>query len=175
MSRQQARRKKQEEKAQRKKAKEEKAKAEQEAKEKGEAVTEEGKKDEKEEDHSADQGIKEPEKEPIKIKRNAEPDPDPDPAPDAEPALMKETSGLAHLRRRRVKSHCMNIRALDALHTLPFSHILGFCCPIPMIPAAFYIPLSIYLQHNSSTSIRRRNSESFCTVTATQSWKLLFA
>ncbi|CAD6581507.1 MAG: hypothetical protein ASARMPREDX12_001936 [Alectoria sarmentosa] len=100
LSRQQARRKKQEEKAQRKKAKEEKEKAEQEAKEKGEAVPDEGMKDEKEEVHSVDHGIKEPEKEPIKMKRNAEPDPDPQ--PDPEPELMKESSGLAHLRHRQM-------------------------------------------------------------------------
>lgn len=78
--------------------KEEKQKAEQEAKDKGEVVPDEGKKDKKGEDHSADQAIREPEKEPIKHKRNAEPKPDPQSDPDLE--LMKESSGLAHLRHR---------------------------------------------------------------------------
>lgn len=102
LDRQQARRKKQEEKAQRKKAKEDKEKAGQDAKDKGNAVLNERKEEETEKDLSADHGIKELEKEPIKVKRNAEPDPDPDLEPDLEPGLMKETSGLAHLRRRQM-------------------------------------------------------------------------
>ena len=104
LSRQQARRKKQEEKAQRQKAKEEKEKADLEAKGKSEAVPDEGKKDEKEEPHFADQGVKEPEKEPAKTKRNGDsnPDPDFDPEPEPEPELMQESSGLAHLRHRKL-------------------------------------------------------------------------
>lgn len=101
LDRQQARRKKQEEKAQRKKVKEDKEKAEQDAKGNGNAVLNERKEKENGKGHSADHGIEELEKEPIKVKRNAEADPDPDFEPDLEPGLMKETSGLAHLRRRQ--------------------------------------------------------------------------
>ena len=89
---------------QKKKAKEEKEKAEQEAKEKGDAIPDERMTDDKGEDHSADQAVKDPEKASIKVKRNAEPDPDPDPNPEPDPEseLMKESSGLEHLRRRKL-------------------------------------------------------------------------
>ena len=46
-----------------------------------------------------DHGIKEPEKEPIKVKRDAELEPEPD-LEDELPLLEKESSGLKHLRRR---------------------------------------------------------------------------
>lgn len=49
-----------------------------------------------------DHGIKEPEKEPHKLKRDPEADTDPDPDLDNEPVLEIESSGLAHLRRRRL-------------------------------------------------------------------------
>lgn len=52
-----------------------------------------------EEKPHGDQGIKEPEKEPSKGKRSAEPYPD----LDREFILKKETSGLQHLRRRRLE------------------------------------------------------------------------
>ena len=88
---------------QRKKEKEEKEKAEQEAKEKGLPLqlpdgNEEGDK-KVEEDLGGDQGIKEPEKEPIvKVKRGA--DTEPEMEKEEGPLLERETSGLKHLRRR---------------------------------------------------------------------------
>ena len=88
---------------QRKKEKEEKEKAEQEAKEKGlpspppEAHKEGDKK--AEEAEGGDQGIKEPEKEPIvKKKRDAHAEPEMENG--EAPVLERETSGLKHLRRR---------------------------------------------------------------------------
>ncbi len=101
LDRQAARRKKIEEKAQRKNQKEEKEKADQEAKAK-ESQENAGAKDGQkkkgpEDDVNGDQGIKEPEKEPIKIKRSAEPD------LDENPVLEKEPSGFKHLRRRRLE------------------------------------------------------------------------
>ena len=88
---------------QRKKEKEEKEKAEQEAKAKelSSSSPEVNKEDDKkaEEDEGADQGIKEPEKEPIvKVKRNAAAEPEME---DEEGLVLeRETSGLRHLRRR---------------------------------------------------------------------------
>ena len=88
---------------QRKKEKEEKEKAEQEAKEKGlssplpEVDSEAAKKVEG--DEGGDQGIKEPEKEPIvKKKRDAHAEPEMENG--EAPVLERETSGLKHLRRR---------------------------------------------------------------------------
>ena len=88
---------------QRKKEKEEKEKAEQEAKEKGPPLPlpeVDGKGDKKvEEDEGGDQGIKEPEKEPVvKVKRGA--DAELDMEEEEGPLLEWETSGLRHLRRR---------------------------------------------------------------------------
>ena len=88
---------------QRKKEKEEKEKAEQEAKEKGLPLPlpeGNGEGDKKiEEDLGGDQGIKEPEKEPIvKLKRGA--DAEPEMNEEERPLLERETSGLRHLRRR---------------------------------------------------------------------------
>ncbi|KAK4690219.1 hypothetical protein P7C71_g6515, partial [Lecanoromycetidae sp. Uapishka_2] len=104
LDRQAARRKKIEDKAQRKKEKEEKEKAEHEAAEKaaqeGPENAEEQKKGGGEvvkggpEEAVDDQGIKEPEKEPIKTKRYAKA------KPDSTFELDEETSGLKHLRRR---------------------------------------------------------------------------
>ena len=107
LDRQAARRKKQEEIAQRNKEKTEeaekkhqeerlKAEAEEKAKANGDPGAE-GQADEVQDDH----GIKEPEKEPAKVRREADAIPDPYPDLDAEPVLERETSGLAHLRRRR--------------------------------------------------------------------------
>lgn len=61
--------------------------------------TKEGPAEEVKDDH----GIKEPDKEPAKVKREAAPDPYPHIVThlDDEPVLERETSGLAHLRRRR--------------------------------------------------------------------------
>ena len=96
---------------QRKKEKEDKEKAQQEAKEKAEQEAKEkdlplpspevnGQGDKKvETDEGGDQGIKEPEKEPVvKVKRAA----DAEPEMEAEEGLVleRETSGLRHLRRR---------------------------------------------------------------------------
>ena len=88
---------------QRKKEKEEKEKAEQEAKEKDlplpvPEVNGEGDK-KVEVDEGGDQGIKEPEKEPIvKVKRGA--DAEPGMEEQEGPLLERETNGLRHLRRR---------------------------------------------------------------------------
>lgn len=88
---------------QRKKEKEEKEKAEQEAKEKNlplpvPEVNGEGDK-KVEVDEAGDQGIKEPEKEPVvKVKRGA--DAEPNTEEEEGPLLERETSGLRHLRRR---------------------------------------------------------------------------
>ena len=88
---------------QRKKEKEEKEKAEQEAKEKAlplpvSEVNVEGDK-KVEEGAGGDQGIKEPEKEPVvKVKRDAIADPDIEEEEGL--VLERETSGLRHLRRR---------------------------------------------------------------------------
>ena len=79
--------------ARKKAEKEEKAKA----KTDGDAVKE-GPEEPK---HDDDHGIKEPEKEPTKkVKRVAEPEPGSD--DNDVPLLDRETSGLAHLRRRRL-------------------------------------------------------------------------
>lgn len=105
LDRQAARRKKQEEKAAKKKEKIDKAEQEyqearlkttagEKAKSTGDAATEE-----QDEEVHEDHGIKEPDKEPAKVKREIQPDPDFD--PDDTPLLERETSGLAHLRRRR--------------------------------------------------------------------------
>ena len=117
MDRQEARRKKQQEKEEKKKAKEEKEKAEQEAKErrgKGTAEANEehaegGEKEDKAKpiigpEPDDDLGIKEPEKEPIKAKRNAELQQKLY-LEDEIPALERESSGLKHLRRRRIQKH----------------------------------------------------------------------
>lgn len=71
-------------------------KAEAEAKANGNAVIE----GPQEQIHD-DQGIKEPAKEPHK-KRNAQPEPEPEADLDESPLLERETSGLKHLRRRRL-------------------------------------------------------------------------
>jgi len=100
LGRQAARRKKIKEKDQREKKKEEKGKATQKGDEKAEENREGDKtKQGPEEKVHDDQGIKELDKEPVKAKRSAKLEPDPDP----EPALEKETSGLKHLRRRRLE------------------------------------------------------------------------
>ncbi len=86
---------------QRKKEKEEKEKAEQEAKEKALPSLPEvdGEGDKKVEDEGGDQGIKEPEKEPVvKMKRSA--DAEPEMEDEERLVLESETSGLRHLRRR---------------------------------------------------------------------------
>lgn len=86
--------------------------AEQEAREK--AAKEEGKPEQEEKEATDvkegpeeaphdDQGIKEPEKEPIKVKRDAGPKYRPDLDSYQGPVLEKETSGLKHLRRRRLE------------------------------------------------------------------------
>ena len=92
---------------QRKKEKEEKAKAEQEAREKGLPLASpevSGEGDKKvDEDAGGDQGIKEPEKEPVvKMKRNA--DPEPEIEEEEGLVLERETSGLKHLRRRSLEN-----------------------------------------------------------------------
>ena len=107
LDRQAARRKKQEEKAQKKKEKieeaeqkhqEERLKAEAEEKAKADGNPgAEGQAEAVQDDH----GIKEPDKEPAKVKRLADAEPDSNPGLDDLPVLEKETSGLAHLRRRR--------------------------------------------------------------------------
>ena len=91
---------------QRKKEKKEKEKAEQEAKEKGLPLPlpeVKGEGDNKVEvDEGGDQGIKEPEKEPIvKVKRGANAEPDIEEEEGL--VLERETSGLKHLRRRRLE------------------------------------------------------------------------
>lgn len=92
----------------RKKEKEEKAKAEQEAKEKGlplplPGANAEGNK-KAEEVAGGDQGIKEPEKEPVvKVKRGA--DAEPDTEEEGGLVLERETSGLKHLRRRPLEEY----------------------------------------------------------------------
>ena len=90
---------------QRKKEKEEKEKAEQEAKEKefsSSSPEVDGEGDKKVEDEGGDQGIKEPEKEPVvKVKRGA--DAGPEMENEEGPVLERETSGLRHLRRRALE------------------------------------------------------------------------
>lgn len=104
LDRQAARRKKQEDKAAKKKEKVEKAEQEhQEGRLKAEAAekaisngddVEEGSEVEVHDDHR----IQEPDTEPAKVKREAHTHGD----MDEEPILERETSGLAHLRRRRL-------------------------------------------------------------------------
>ncbi|KAL2041664.1 hypothetical protein N7G274_005448 [Stereocaulon virgatum] len=116
LDRQEARRKKQQEKEEKKKAKEEKEKAEQEAKEREGTGTAEatenhagGEKEDKARpiigpEADDDLGVKEPEKEPFKAKRNAEPQ-QKFYLEDELPTLGRESSGLKHLRRRRIQKH----------------------------------------------------------------------
>lgn len=103
MDRQAARRKKQEEKAQKKKDKNEAARMAEWDKEKARKAKAGTTHDLDEDSTTSDQGIPEPEREPGIAKRAAESEPEagPEAGPDALPELEAETSGLAHLRRRR--------------------------------------------------------------------------